>query len=139
MTIGYHLSQIDRKFRRHIDLALHDKAGITGQQAWILSSVSHGLSSQRDLEKELCLRRSTISGIIDTMEREALVKRMPSPLDKRTKALVLTSKGTHVSALCEKTLKELDGHIQSFLGPEHTAQLHHILGMMEQALEAIHV
>ena len=139
MTIGYHLFQIDRKIRRHLNLALDKQAGITGQQARILAFVSHGGTSQAVLEKELCLRRSTISGIIDTMERGNLIKRVPSPIDGRAKSLVLTSHGKQVCACCDETMRQFEALLEAALGPKETARLHQILEKLEQALEAPHV
>ena len=47
---------------------------------------------QRDIEKNFVVRRSTASGIIDTMEKNGMLKREESTLDLRTKRIVLTDK-----------------------------------------------
>lgn len=48
--------------------------------------------SQSDLEKEINVRRSTMSGILDTMEKNELIRRIPSKNDARKKQIVLTDK-----------------------------------------------
>lgn len=47
---------------------------------------------QKDIEKNFVVRRSTASGIIDTMEKNGMLKREESTLDLRTKRIVLTDK-----------------------------------------------
>src|SRR5574344_1660968 len=47
---------------------------------------------QHDLEKEFNLRRSTVSGIIDTMEKNEMIERIDSVKDARTKQIKLTDK-----------------------------------------------
>ncbi len=44
---------------------------------------------QKDLEKSLNLRRATLSGILNTMEKNGLLVRVPSDDDARSKKIVL--------------------------------------------------
>lgn len=45
---------------------------------------------QKDLERMFSLRRSTISGVLKTMENKDLIKRLDSVTDHRVKRIVLT-------------------------------------------------
>ena len=47
---------------------------------------------QKDIEKNFVVRRSTASGIIDTMEKNGMLTRVNSDLDLRSKRIVLTDK-----------------------------------------------
>jgi len=47
---------------------------------------------QRDIERNFVVRRSTASGIINTMEKNGMLKREDSSLDLRVKRIVLTDK-----------------------------------------------
>ena len=49
---------------------------------------------QSDIEKEMDLRRSTISGILKTMEKNGLIKREDSKNDTRKKEVSLTDLST---------------------------------------------
>lgn len=138
MTIGYHLFQLNRRIRRSIDVVMRNEAGITSQQAQILGAITHGHASQYELEEELGVRRSTVSGIIDTMERNGLVERVANPRDKRTKTLVLTGQGQTLSARCNAIMSELDNRLASDLGTENVERLHQLFGVMEQTLEDLH-
>lgn len=138
MTIGYHFFQLNRRIRRSIDVVMRNEAGITSQQAQILGAITHGHANQYELEEELGVRRSTVSGIIDTMERNGLVERVANPRDKRTKTLVLTGQGQTLSARCNAIMSELDNRLASDLGTENVERLHQLFGVMEQTLEDLH-
>lgn len=47
---------------------------------------------QKDLEQELNVRRSTLTGVLNTMEKNGLIKRIESNKDARLKEVVLTEK-----------------------------------------------
>ena len=138
MTLGYHLFQLNRRIRRSMDVVMRSEMGITSQQAQVLGAITHGHASQCELEEELGVRRSTVSGIIDTMERNGLVERVANPRDKRAKTLVLSDQGRNLSARCSSIMRELDKRFASDLGTENVERLHQLFGMMERTLEALH-
>ena len=47
---------------------------------------------QKDLEKVLNLRRATVSGVLHTMEKNGLIKRVTDESDTRTKKIILNKK-----------------------------------------------
>ena len=47
--------------------------------------------SQKELENVLGIRKSTMSGILDTMEKRNIIKRISSDIDRRSKIIKLTS------------------------------------------------
>ena len=47
---------------------------------------------QRDIEKSLMVRRSTVSGILKTMEKNGFIKRIDSKEDARLKEIVICKK-----------------------------------------------
>lgn len=51
---------------------------------------------QKDLEKNLNLRRATVSGVLKTMEKNHIVKREESLTDGRTKKIVLSSQAKEI-------------------------------------------
>ena len=52
---------------------------------------------QRDIEKIIESRRSTTSGILNTMEKNNLIKRVNSIQDARAKQIILTEYGIQIS------------------------------------------
>ena len=68
---------------------------------------------QKDIEKNFVVRRSTASGIIDTMEKNGMLKRIPSDLDARSKRIVLTDKYINKSGLLESWIEKFQDNLLS--------------------------
>lgn len=69
--------------------------GITGVQMTTLDFISNHHDqtvSQHEIEKELDLKRSTVTIMIQRMEKRDLVKRVTNSVDKRQKNVSLTNK-----------------------------------------------
>jgi DNA-binding MarR family transcriptional regulator len=49
--------------------------------------------NQTELAKECLCSKSTVTGIIDTMEKNKLIRRVDNPKDRRKKIIKLTAKG----------------------------------------------
>lgn len=62
---------------------------------------------QSDIEKEVDIRRSTVSGILKTMEKNGLIKRIDSKKDTRKKEVALTN-------LSVKRHNEMDIKVKKF-------------------------
>ena len=62
---------------------------------------------QSDIEKEVDIRRSTVSGILKTMEKNGLIKRIDSKKDTRKKEVTLTN-------LSVKRHNEMDTKVKKF-------------------------
>jgi len=94
------ISEIMQSLRR-IFKAIHnysfeisDKFGITGPQLWALKTISKNESlSLGDLSKRMYLRPSTITGLIDRLEKRGYVVRDRDRRDRRVIKIVLTPKG----------------------------------------------
>jgi DNA-binding MarR family transcriptional regulator len=71
-----------------------DKFGITGPQLWALNTISEneGLPLGR-LSKKMYLRPSTITGLIDRLEKRGYVVRKRGQRDRRVVKILLTPKG----------------------------------------------
>lgn len=63
---------------------------------------------QRDLESEFQIRRSTVTGILQGMERRGLVLRLPVAQDARLKKLALTETGLALHAKAEQNMREVE-------------------------------
>ena len=55
--------------------------------------------NQKDLESIFNLQKSSISGLLTSMEENGLIKRVTSKKDSRYKAIELTAKGNEISNL----------------------------------------
>lgn len=98
-------NMIDRKICKSVE-----KMSLTHAQARILRFLFTNKDKtiyQGDIEKEVGVRRSTISGILDTMEKNGLIIRKSSIYDARKKEIALT-----INSLNKH--KEIDKKIADF-------------------------
>jgi DNA-binding MarR family transcriptional regulator len=71
-----------------------DKFGTTGPQLWALKTISQNESLPLgELGRRMYLHPSTITGLIDRLEKKGLVERERDQTDRRVIKLALTSKG----------------------------------------------
>ncbi len=63
---------------------------------------------QKDLEEVLKLRRATVSGVLQTMEKYGLVERITNTNDSRAKKIILNENAKKLYKIYEKKLSELE-------------------------------
>ena len=63
---------------------------------------------QKDLENILELRRATVSGVLQTMEKNNLIERVTNVDDTRTKKIIINKKAREIFSRNEKKMKELE-------------------------------
>lgn len=63
---------------------------------------------QKDIEKTLNLKRSTVSGILDTMEKNNLILRKSVKEDLRLKEIILTDYAIDKLNLIKRKIKEIN-------------------------------
>lgn len=70
------------------------KYGVDQAEAHILGRLTaDGACSINDLHREFCHRRSTLTNIVDRLEKKGLVNREPNPLSRRSINVRLTATG----------------------------------------------
>jgi Transcriptional regulators len=70
------------------------ETGLTGLQLWTIKTINESsLIKVSDLASKLYLHPTTVIGIIDSLEKQDLVKRCPSKDDRRVVWIELTAKG----------------------------------------------
>lgn len=93
---GREVQRIANRFRRLGDENLQ-KEGITISQLRVIAFISKngnaGTVYQKDLEEHLCVRRSSVTSLLQNMEKSGILTRGGSEKDARVKTLVLTEKG----------------------------------------------
>ncbi|MDI3536722.1 MAG: hypothetical protein PWP30_1204, partial [Eubacteriaceae bacterium] len=92
--IGFEIKTLSNRIRQYINEVMEKDPDITGIQGWIIGYISRHQNSQdvfqRDIEKEFNVRRSTVSGILNTMEKKGLIIRQTVDFDARLKKITLT-------------------------------------------------
>lgn len=83
--------------------------------------------SQQGLANHLGVARSRVVAIVDELEQRNLVKRRPSPSDRRANALRLTAKGESLLQEVLNASREHENELCAPLRPDERAQLTELL------------
>jgi DNA-binding MarR family transcriptional regulator len=67
--------------------------GLTPQQAHLLCVLLDGPLGMTDLSRILSIERSSLTSMVDRLERRDLVARIPNPTDRRACQITLTDPG----------------------------------------------
>ncbi|MGW7366439.1 MarR family winged helix-turn-helix transcriptional regulator [Streptomyces sp. NPDC054841] len=68
---------------------------LTASQGRTLSVLRHGPAAMRVLAETQACDASNMTGVVDRLEKRGLVRREPSPGDRRVKNVVITPEGEH--------------------------------------------
>ncbi len=95
--LGFAISGASHLFKRAIDNALSSRGEekLTGVQGFIIGFLSRNEGKdifQKDIEEKLTIRRSTATAILQLMEKNGYIKRVPYENDGRRKRILLTEK-----------------------------------------------
>ena len=90
---------------------------------------------QRDIEREFSITRSTVTNILQLMERKGYIRRLSVPQDARLKRLVLTEKGACIREKTMQALHQTDEFVESLLTPEENAELLRLLNKLRKGLQ----
>ena len=90
---------------------------------------------QRDLEKILNLRRSTISGILKTMEKHNIIIRNDSKIDSRSKKIELSSKTKDIYEKSKKVFDSVDFLLCKNISSNDLNIFFNVIGKMKENLE----
>jgi len=101
------LRAVRQLLRRPLD-AMIAQGGLTGPQQAAMGALvkSDGLSL-KELSKELGLAHSTVSGIVDRLEKRGMVERKTDGADRRVSRVVPTRQ---VRQFVKETMPELERH-----------------------------
>ena len=90
---------------------------------------------QRDIEREFSITRSTVTNILQLMERKGYIERRSVPQDARLKQLVLTEEGVRFHENTILSFKQTDDYVASLLTEEENAELLRLLNKLRDALK----
>ncbi len=127
---------------RRITKDLAGRHGLTGPQLAVVKMLEPvGKLSLSELSERIRARNSTVTGIIDRMEREELVVRKRSDRDRRVVNIELTGKGRELAAsipvepvdIFRRVLAELPARDAADLNRILTRLAHRVTELVEQS------
>ena len=90
---------------------------------------------QRDIEREFSITRSTVTNILQLMERKGYIERQSVPQDARLKRLILTPEGMRIHEKTMLSLHQTDEFVAGLLTDEENAELLRLLNKLRAGLE----
>lgn len=137
--VGYEIKTLDNLITRKI-VATAKKAGyetLTTVQIRIMRYLFMNRGKeiyQKDIEKNFVVRRSTASGIINTMEKNGMIKRESSTLDLRVKKIVLTKKYMDRINFLEKMVDEFQNKLLDGISDSELNMFFSVVDKMKENL-----
>lgn len=114
-TIGFRVRRLSNMIRRTMDESSTKKYAdeMTGVHGWVLGYLfKHEAEGrevyQRDLEQDFGIRRSTVTKLLQLMERNGLIVRLSVQQDARLKRLVLTQRGKELHLSVVRDIEDME-------------------------------
>lgn len=125
--ICFNVGRVMRKVYEHYDSRL-SPYGLTTPQFLVFSALWMGDGiTIGELGQRVCLDGSTVTGILDRMEKSGYVERRPNAEDRRSALVFLTVKAKTTGPLIVKFADELDSSIRKRFTPGDMAVFERVL------------
>lgn len=129
-TFGSKIHCISHVLKRNIDRKV-EQFGVTGVQVRILGYIASESKArevyQRDIEEAFDRRRSTVTNVIQNLEKNGFIKRESVESDARLKKVVLTEKGKKVDEIVYRTIVEEEEKLLGDMTKEEMEQFYTLL------------
>lgn len=119
--IGKEIGNLSNHIKRTVDTKINAISGdLTGFQSRILHFIAYCGHEvyQRDIEEEFEIRRSSVTSVLQTMERNGLIERVSVEQDARLKKIILTTKAKDLMRRIEEVINEFEDSLQNDLSDE---------------------
>ena len=111
---GHEIKTISNLLKREISGMFSEEEHITGMQGRIMGYLYHHREDeifQRDIENEFLIRRSTVTGILQLIEKNDLIYRQSVAKDARLKQLKLTPKAIAANQRIEEKIDRMEAKL----------------------------
>ena len=124
--IGFQIRTLSHLVKRTVDQVAFAEQDDhpTGVQGWILGYLYENQGReifQRDIQEHFSIRRSTVTGILQLMERNGLITRSSVERDARLKKLELTPRGVELHERVERSIRQVEDRLSQCMTPEEKA------------------
>ena len=107
--------------------------GLTAAELNALANLADGRDrTAAELSAAVGSRSSTLTGVLDRLERRRLVRRQPHPADRRSFLVVLTETGDGVAREVAKAVRDLERRLLGGLPPDALAGFRSVLTVLSE-------
>ena len=139
-TVGFEVRTLDNLLFRQM-IAFAARRGIdelTVMHGWILGFLCDNPDRdifQKDIEVEFSIGRSTVTGILQLMEKKGFICRQSVPHDRRLKKLVLTEKGRTIHTETLLDIDYMEDHIRTGISDEDMETFFRVIRKIRENME----
>lgn len=119
-------------FKRCMDEGLDEVPVMNG---WIIGYLKHHKDSQvgqKDLENRFHMPKSTLTGILQIMEKRGLIERVNLEGDARRKYITMTEEGEAFSSVVEAQIQKTEEALLTGVDPDELAIFQKVLAQMTE-------
>ncbi len=137
LKILYEIKTLEKLINRNMvaSKTVDFKEALTSTQIQILDYLLRQQTEeifQRDLESILNLRRATVSGVLQTMEKNHLIYRVMDENDKRIKKIVLNPMARKMVLIRKEKIEEFEQKIVEGVNTEELQVFQQVLKKMQK-------
>ena len=137
-SIGNNIHILSRQLKREMDFKL-TKYGITGVQSAMIGFIYDEAKKKdvfaKDIEKNFDIRRASIAGMLQNMEKNGLIKRETVGGDARLRRIVLTDKALEIRKEVQKNIRKVEKQAMEGLTKEEVKKYVELTKKMSANLE----
>lgn len=139
-SICHELKAINHIIKRKM-VSSASEAGIdnvTVMHGWIMCYIDNNSDRdiyQKDLENEFGISRSTVTNILNLMEKKSYIERVSVKSDARLKKLILTETGKRINTILRNTVYENESRINGILSNEEQKNFLALIKKLRDGLE----
>lgn len=140
IKLGLDIEKLNRIISRKMDARIMAAVGdkITVSQAYVIDFISMNEDRdifQKDIEKQLSLKRASVSLMLNNMEKNQLIKRVSVESDARLKKIVLTEKAKEINKKISESIGYVEDKLTEGLTEEEIRVFQNIMKKIEKNLE----
>ena len=138
--IGLEIRKLNHEMNRNLELQVKAEGidEVTLMHGWIMRYLYENREKeiyQKDIEKHLSIGRSTVTSIIQLMEKKGFIERQAVQSDARLKKVLLTEKGEKTHETIEALIIQLNQNMMEGIEPEELQTFLEVLSKIRQNIE----
>ena len=138
--IGLEIRKLNHEMNRNLELQVKAEGidEVTLMHGWILRYLYENREKeiyQKDIEKHFSIGRSTVTSIIQLMEKKGFIERQAVQSDARLKKVLLTEKGEKTHEMIEALIIQLNQNMMEGIEPEELQTFLEVLSKIRQNIE----
>lgn len=135
--ITHNIHDVHQSIVRTIEKDRATAGGLSPIQMRTLTFIHNqsGKVFQKDIEQELCIRRSTASNILQRLERDGYLIRQPLASDARLKEIILTEATLVLIDEVERYIEDLEKRMRQNISANDLAIFFDVLNHIDKNLQ----